>query len=171
MLKIVLQRASYLADLEKENQKLLEREEKRGFPEIIGSSPVMAKVYDTIRRVAGADISVLIVGESGTGKELVARAVHQQSHRKNGPFIAINCGAYSGNTLRKVNCLVMKKERLPELTYNARVGLSQRREGLYSWMRLVKSLRHYKSNSFEYYKNEVLNGLEVGWKFRWIHEC
>jgi len=93
VLKIVLQRAGYLAGLEKENQKLLAREEKRGFPEIIGSSPVMAKVFDTIRRVAGSDISVLIVGESGTGKELVARAIHRQSHRKDGPFIAINCGA------------------------------------------------------------------------------
>jgi two-component system NtrC family response regulator len=93
VLKIVLQRAGYLAGLEKENRKLLQREEKRGFPEIIGSSPVMAKVFDTIRRVAGSDISILICGESGTGKELVARAIHQQSHRKDGPFIAINCGA------------------------------------------------------------------------------
>ncbi len=93
VLKIVLQRAGYLTILEQENQKLLEREEKRGFPEIIGSSPAMAKVYDTIRRVAGTDISVLIAGESGTGKELVARAIHQQSHRNGGPFIAINCGA------------------------------------------------------------------------------
>ncbi|MCB9775653.1 MAG: PEP-CTERM-box response regulator transcription factor [Nitrospiraceae bacterium] len=93
VLKVVLQRAGYLAGLEKENQKLLEREAKRGFPQIIGSSPVMVKVFDTIRRVAGSDISILIVGESGTGKELVARAIHQQSHRKDGPFIAINCGA------------------------------------------------------------------------------
>ncbi len=93
VLKTVLQRAGYLSGLEKENQKLLEREEKRGFPDIIGTSPVMGKVFDTIRRVAGSDISVLIVGASGTGKELVARAIHQQSHRKDGPFIAINCGA------------------------------------------------------------------------------
>jgi len=93
VLKIVLQRAFYLVGLERENQKLLEQEQSRGFPEIIGSSPVMAKVFDTIRRVAGSDISVLIVGESGTGKELVARAIHRQSHRKDGPFIAINCGA------------------------------------------------------------------------------
>jgi two-component system NtrC family response regulator len=93
VLKTVLQRAGYLAGLEKENKKLLEREEKRGLPDIIGTSPVIAKVFDTIRRVAGSDISVLIVGESGTGKELVAKAIHQQSHRKDGPFIAINCGA------------------------------------------------------------------------------
>jgi two-component system, NtrC family, response regulator len=93
VLKIVLQRAVYLAGLEKENRKLLQREERRGFPEIIGSSPVMVKVFDTIRRVAGSDISILICGESGTGKELVARAIHQQSHRKDGPFVAINCGA------------------------------------------------------------------------------
>ena len=93
VLKIVLQRANYLVGIEVENQKLLAREEKRGFPEIIGSSPAMAKVFDTIRRVAGSDVSILIVGESGTGKELVARAIHQQSHRSEGPFIAINCGA------------------------------------------------------------------------------
>lgn len=93
VLRTVLQRAGYLTELEEENRKLLEREEKRGFPDIIGTSPVMEKVFDTIRRVAGSDISVLIVGASGTGKELVARAIHQQSHRKNGPFIAINCGA------------------------------------------------------------------------------
>ncbi len=93
VLKTVLQRAAYLAGLERENQKLLEREEKRGFPDIIGTSPAMNKVFDTIRRVAGSDISVLVTGESGTGKELVARAIHQQSLRKDGPFIAINCGA------------------------------------------------------------------------------
>jgi two-component system NtrC family response regulator len=93
ILKTVLQRAGYLFGIEKENQKLLEREEKRGLPDIIGTSPVMAKVFDMIRRVAGSDISVLIVGESGTGKELVAKAIHRQSHRKDGPFIAINCGA------------------------------------------------------------------------------
>ncbi len=93
ILKTVLQRAGYLFGLEKENHKLLAREEKRGLPDIIGTSPVMAKVFDMIRRVAGSDISVLIVGESGTGKELVAKAIHRQSHRKDGPFIAINCGA------------------------------------------------------------------------------
>ena len=93
VLKTVLQRAEYLSGLEEENQRLVAREEKRGFPDIIGTSPVIAKVFDTIRRVASSDISVLIVGESGTGKELVARAIHQQSHRKDGPFIAINCGA------------------------------------------------------------------------------
>ncbi len=93
VLKTVLQRAGYLTGIEKENKKLVERQEKRGTPDIIGTSPVMAKVFDTIRRVAGSDISILIVGESGTGKELVARAIHQQSHRKEGPFIAINCGA------------------------------------------------------------------------------
>lgn len=93
VLKTVLQRAGYLTGLEKENQKLLEREAKRVLPDMIGTSPVMAKVFDTIRRVAGSDISVLVVGESGTGKELVAKAIHKQSHRKDGPFIAINCGA------------------------------------------------------------------------------
>jgi len=93
VLKVVLQRGAYLTQLERENQALLERERHRGFQEMIGSSPSMAKVFETIRRVATTNVSILIVGESGTGKELVARAIHKQSPRNNGPFIVINCGA------------------------------------------------------------------------------
>ncbi len=93
VLKVILQRGSYLAQVEVENRALLERESSRRFHEIIGTSPSMEKVFDTIRRVATSDVSVLIVGESGTGKELIARAIHHQSERKDGPFVAINCGA------------------------------------------------------------------------------
>jgi DNA-binding NtrC family response regulator len=63
------------------------------FDEIIGTSGSMKKVYDLISRVAQSDTSVLITGESGTGKELVARALHQRSERRDGPFVAINCAA------------------------------------------------------------------------------
>ena len=93
VLKVILQRANYLGQLEKENHALLEREGSRNFHEIIGTSPTMQKVFDTVRRVATSDVSVLVVGESGTGKELIARAIHQQSDRKDGSFVAINCGA------------------------------------------------------------------------------
>ncbi|MBI4237478.1 MAG: sigma-54-dependent Fis family transcriptional regulator [Deltaproteobacteria bacterium] len=64
-----------------------------GFPEIIGRSPVMGEVFDLIEKVAATDSTVLLLGESGTGKELVARALHHRSHRTQGPFVAVNCGA------------------------------------------------------------------------------
>ncbi|MBI5854948.1 MAG: sigma 54-interacting transcriptional regulator, partial [Nitrospirae bacterium] len=92
-LKIVLQRARYLAEVERDNRSLQERVATQSFHEILGTSPVMQQVFKTIRRVAGSDIPVLVMGESGTGKELVARAVHEESARKRGPFVAINCGA------------------------------------------------------------------------------
>ncbi len=93
VLKVVLHRANYLGQLEKENQDLLKRQGSQNFHEIIGASPTMEKVFETVRRVATSDVSVLVVGESGTGKELIARAIHQQSERRNGAFVAINCGA------------------------------------------------------------------------------
>lgn len=60
---------------------------------IIGKSRAMQEVYKFIGQVAPSDVTVLIRGESGTGKELVARAIYQHSHRKEGPFLAINCAA------------------------------------------------------------------------------
>jgi DNA-binding NtrC family response regulator len=60
---------------------------------IVGGSPAMRKVADLIDRVGESDASVLIHGETGTGKELVARAVHNKSKRREGPFVAINCAA------------------------------------------------------------------------------
>ncbi len=93
VLKIVLQRAHYLAEVERENRALQDRVASQSFHEILGSSPPMQQVFKTIRRVAGSDIPVLIMGESGTGKELVARAIHGESARRRGPFVAINCGA------------------------------------------------------------------------------
>ena len=63
------------------------------FPEFIGESPLMKKVFQLIRKVAVTDSTVLVTGESGTGKELVARAIHQQSNRAHKPFVPVNCGA------------------------------------------------------------------------------
>ncbi|OAT80823.1 sigma-54-dependent transcriptional regulator [Desulfotomaculum copahuensis] len=66
---------------------------------MIGQSPPMQAVYKTIGRVAGSNVTVLIQGESGTGKELVARAIHQNSGRRDGPFIKINCAAIPENLM------------------------------------------------------------------------
>src|SRR5499427_760281 len=60
---------------------------------IVGSTPVMRALRDTIQRVAATDFTVLLEGESGVGKELVARQIHDLSRRANGPFVAINCAA------------------------------------------------------------------------------
>jgi len=63
------------------------------FDQIIGQSPAMQRVFDTIKKVAVTDGTVLVNGRSGTGKELVARAIHFNSKRSTRPFVAVNCGA------------------------------------------------------------------------------
>ncbi|VBB44180.1 Acetoacetate metabolism regulatory protein AtoC [uncultured Desulfatiglans sp.] len=68
-------------------------EQGRGAARIIGSHKRMQAVYKLIGQVAGKDVIVLITGESGTGKELVARAIYHHSHRKDKPFLAVNCAA------------------------------------------------------------------------------
>jgi two-component system response regulator HydG len=70
-----------------------------GFDDLIGKDPKMQVVYKLIEDVAPSDATVLIQGESGTGKELVARAIHQHSSRKDGPFVVINCSAYPATLL------------------------------------------------------------------------
>jgi DNA-binding NtrC family response regulator len=72
---------------------------KYDFENIIGKSASIKKVYEMIEAVAETDSTILISGNSGTGKELVARALHYKSHRKNKPFIAVNCGAISENLI------------------------------------------------------------------------
>lgn len=61
--------------------------------ELVGDSPPMRQLCSHLARIADTDTAVLVTGESGTGKELVARALHNQSSRRNGPFVAINCSA------------------------------------------------------------------------------
>ncbi len=79
-----------------EQNRLLQEEQ---FSDMIGSAPVMQKVFDLIQRVAKEDSTILIEGESGTGKELVARAIHKNSPRVDRPFVKVNCGALNDNLL------------------------------------------------------------------------
>jgi len=98
-LKMVLHRAQYLFTLEEEHRNLERRTRSESFSEMLGTSRPMQDVFEMIRKVATTDVAVLILGESGTGKELAARAIHRESNRRAGPFVAINCGAIPENLL------------------------------------------------------------------------
>ena len=74
-------------------------DERAQFHDLLGKSKAMQLVYQQIRDVARVDSTVLIEGETGTGKELVARAIHSSSHRKNKPFIAVNCAGLTESLL------------------------------------------------------------------------
>lgn len=92
ILKLLLRRAFHVASLEREYRQL---QQTRGesFEDMLGTSPQMQQVFNSIRKVATSDAPVLVLGESGTGKEMVAQAIHRRSPRKDGPFVAINCSA------------------------------------------------------------------------------
>ncbi len=99
-LELVLKRALRSRALEAENVALREQlESKYGLEHIIGRSPAMQEIFDTVRQVAPSRATVLIQGESGTGKELVAHALHQLSPRNKGPFVAVHCAALSPTLL------------------------------------------------------------------------
>lgn len=100
-LKVIIDRAFHLANIEEQNRALQRSFEgsANGMGGIIGQCPEMLTVFNTIRKVAVSDVPVFITGESGTGKELVARAIHEASLRKKQPFIPINCGAIPENLL------------------------------------------------------------------------
>jgi two-component system NtrC family response regulator len=98
-LKYLLKRCFHVAQLEREHRELQKIFNYGTFEGMLGSSPRMVDVFTSIRKVANAEAPVLILGESGTGKEMVARAIHQRSDRRGGPFIAINCGAIPENLL------------------------------------------------------------------------
>ena len=93
-LKILVKKALHHRKLEQENVYLKERLGDRfDFSNIIGRSPAMRDLFETIALVAPSEATVLIAGESGTGKELIANAIHQNSPRTNRPFIKVNCAA------------------------------------------------------------------------------
>jgi two-component system NtrC family response regulator len=98
-LKVVLSRAFHLSQLEMENRELQQKVTGEAFDKMLGTSPKMQEVFAAIRKVATTEVPVLITGESGTGKELVARAIHRESSKKDGPFVVINCGAIPENLL------------------------------------------------------------------------
>ena len=89
-----INRSLKIEDLIQENRELKANiSQSTGLDVIIGSSNKISTVKELIRKVAKTESTILITGESGTGKEVAARALHAISHRANGPFVAVNCGA------------------------------------------------------------------------------
>jgi two-component system response regulator HydG len=93
-LAIAVDRAATHRSLRQEVKRLrLEAGRLPRFDALVGESPAMQEAYDLIERVAGVDATVLLTGESGTGKEVVARTLHERSHRRAAPLVAVNCAA------------------------------------------------------------------------------
>src|SRR6267142_1344487 len=93
-IKLTIANALERKRLQDENRELrtqLRRE--RGFESFVGESRQMVELLDVIRKTADGLSTVMVTGESGTGKELVAQAIHQESPRRTGPFVSVNCGA------------------------------------------------------------------------------
>ncbi len=121
-LRVLLERAASQSQLAEETERLQRQLANTGvLVDMVGTSPQMQQVFQVVQQVAPSKAAVLVVGESGTGKELVARAVHQLSNRRTGPFVAINCaampetlmeselfghekGAYTGALERRAGC-------------------------------------------------------------------
>src|SRR4026208_143073 len=99
-IRLVVRRALEHKKLVRENRSLRgQLQERYKFDNLVGSSSGMVEVYKVVARVAETDSTVLIQGESGTGKELIARAIHANSGRSNGPFVAIDTGSLAETLL------------------------------------------------------------------------
>jgi two-component system response regulator PilR (NtrC family) len=99
-LLMIIERALEHKSLQEENIRLRgELNRKFGFENIIGRSQPMQKIFELIRATAPTRSTILIQGESGTGKELVARAIHQNSDRRNFPFVVVNSGSLPSDLL------------------------------------------------------------------------
>lgn len=99
-LELVLRRALQARAIEDENANLHEQLGRHfGISSLVGNSPQMQELFDTIKQAAPTQANVLIRGESGTGKELVAHAIHQLSPRAKGPFVTVHCAALTPTLL------------------------------------------------------------------------
>jgi len=97
---VVLEKALEKLRLQRDTQNLRERvRERYRFHNIVGDAPELQAVYEVVKRAAPTRATVLILGESGTGKELIAQALHEESPRRDQPFIKVNCAALSETLL------------------------------------------------------------------------
>ena len=99
VLNLCVERAFRMYELQAENKRLQAMQTPDGLSGLITRDPQMLRICRTIEKVASTNASVMLLGESGTGKEVLARGLHQQSNRKGGKFVAINCAAIPENLL------------------------------------------------------------------------
>jgi len=96
---LVVASALRLHRLERENRELRSRLSEQAMAGLLGDSEPMRRVRRLVERAAESDATALVIGESGTGKELIAHAIHDAGHRKDGPFVAVNCAALAESLL------------------------------------------------------------------------
>ena len=113
---LALQNSRYVRALHDRNQELFEKLEdaedeidrlksdlrtkvKNPYPKILGKSRALVEILRLMDRISDTNLSIMIFGETGSGKELVARSIHENSRRKKGPFVAVNCGAIPENLI------------------------------------------------------------------------
>jgi len=156
-LKLLVKKNLHHYQLEQENRFLKERlDEQFHFDNIIGKSPQMRKLFETMSLVAPADATVLITGESGTGKELIANAIHLNSNRQDRPLVKVNCAALPETLLESelfghekgafTGAIARKKGRF-EMAHNASIFLDEIGEMPLSTQ--VKILRVLQEREFE----------------------
>jgi len=94
-LRVLVRRVMDNALLKRDHRRLLEQVQGAFAGQIVGRSPAMLRIFETIDKVADTDVTVLVRGDSGTGKELVANALHYRSPRRSKPLVKMNCAALS----------------------------------------------------------------------------
>jgi two-component system, NtrC family, response regulator len=98
-LKLILERAYYLSDLEKDYVHNQDLASMNRVPGVMTASENMQKVCQLIEKISSTNVSTLLLGESGTGKEVLSKGIHELSNRSKNPFVAINCAAIPENLL------------------------------------------------------------------------
>ncbi|GFN22845.1 sigma-54-dependent transcriptional regulator [Thermanaeromonas sp. C210] len=155
-LEVTLKRAVERLALREENQILRSQlEERYNFANLIGANGGLQQVVEILRKASDCDANVLILGESGTGKELVARSIHANSKRRQGPFIAVNCASLPDELLESelfghekgaFTGAHASKEGLMELAHKGTLFLDE--IGELSWSLQAKLLRALEERAF-----------------------
>ncbi len=155
-IRLIVKNALERRELRQENLALKEELGKRfSFDGLIGKSKAMQDVFTLVKKVATSPVKVLVTGESGTGKELVAKAIHYNSDRRDGPFVPINCGAIPENLLESelfghekgsFTGAIRQKQGLFETAANGTIFLDE--IGELPAMMQVKLLRVLQENEF-----------------------
>ncbi|HDS06496.1 MAG TPA: sigma-54-dependent Fis family transcriptional regulator, partial [Bacteroides sp.] len=95
-LKLIVIKAAEKVTVAMENESLRKKiHDRRRYKNIVGASPPMVDIFDTIAKISRVDCNVILHGESGTGKELIAKALHEESPRSKGPFVPFNCASFT----------------------------------------------------------------------------